>query len=333
MNQKMFNKEELENLLSDILVVHNTSKSNSGIVAHALVQAQIDEQYGHGLSRIPSYASQAKVGKVNGYALPKSSEVSHSAVRIDAENGFAYPAMKLAREELIQRTNKHSIAIATIHNSHHLGVAGYHVEKLSEHGLIGLLFSNSPKAMAPWGGTKGTFGTNPIAFSAPRKGNIPLVIDLSLSKVARGKVMVASKKGESIPDDWALDSEGNPTTDPHEALKGTMLPMGDAKGAALVLMVEILAAALSGSQFAYEASSLFDAEGPPPNLGHTLIAIDPHSLSGGTFSERLEVLLKEILSEANVRLPGERRLQARQRAERNGVAVPYELCKEIQWLD
>ena len=143
----------------------------------------------------------------------------------------------------------------------------------AEHGLIGLIFGNSPKAIAPWGGNRGVFGTNPIAFATPRKTEPPLVIDLSLSKVARGKVMTASESGDAIPEGWALDVEGRPTTDPKAALEGTMLPMGDAKGAALVLMVEILSAALTNANFGFEASSFFSPEGPPPGVGQLLLVL------------------------------------------------------------
>src|SRR5690606_19350669 len=117
----------------------------------------------------------------------------------------------------------------------------YHVERLAERGLAGFAFGNSPAAIAPWGGKTGVFGTNPIAFAAPRKDGPPLVVDLSLSRVARGKIMVASQTGEPIPEGWALDADGRPTTDPKAALAGTMVPIGEAKGAALALVVEILA--------------------------------------------------------------------------------------------
>ena len=151
--------------------------------------------------------------------------------------GLPIQPLDLAISELTTLAKETGIAAASIFRSHHFGQAGYHAERLAGNGLVALVFGNSPKAIAPWGGSKGIFGTNPIAFAAPRTNNPPLLIDLSLSKVARGKVMVAQQRGESIPDDWALDENGQPTTDPGAALQGTMLPMGGAKGAALVLMV------------------------------------------------------------------------------------------------
>jgi (2R)-3-sulfolactate dehydrogenase (NADP+) len=299
-------------------------------VARALVAAEADGQKGHGLSRLPSYAAQAASGKVDGHALPTLEQGAPAALRIDARNGFAFPALAMAVERLSPLAAETGIAAAAVHHSHHFGQAGYHVEQLAANGLIGLLFGNSPKAIAPWGGSEGVFGTNPIAFAAPRRSGPPLVIDLSLSKVARGKVMVAAKQGEPIPEGWALDKDGNPTMDAEAAMQGTMLPMGDAKGAALVLMVEILAAALTGARFGFEASSFFAAEGEPPAVGQFLVAIDPRVFSGDAFAERLETLIGAILEQQGTRLPGARRLALRAESARNGVVIPAALYDELK---
>jgi (2R)-3-sulfolactate dehydrogenase (NADP+) len=206
-----------------------------------------------------------------------------------------------------------------VRNSHHAGALGWHVERMAERGLVVVAFSNSPAGIAPWGGAKGVSGTNPIAFAAPRQGRPPLVIDTSLSKVARGKIMLAAQKGEAIPEDWALDAEGRPTTNPKAALAGTMVPMGDAKGAALVLMVEILAAVMTGGQFGFEASSFFTAEGPPPRIGQFFLVLDPIRVTGPDSLARLEVLLGAILEQPGTRLPGDRRLGLRERARAGGL--------------
>ena len=144
--------------------------------------------------------------------------------------------------------------------------------------------------------------------------------------------MVAAQRGESIPSDWALDANGSPTSNPQEALRGAMLPMGDAKGYALVLVVEILAAALTNSNFGFEASSFFDADGEPPGVGQFLIAIDPAAFSNGQFEQRMETLLSAIAKQTGVRLPGDRRLQLRQQAERDGIELDTELYQEISAL-
>ena len=333
MTDYVLSPADAQNLIVSILKRHETSTANALHVAKALVAAEMDGQRGHGLSRVPSYAAQSASGKVDGRAVPVVAGRKSGAVRIDAANGFAYPALDLAISELTTLTKETGTAAASVFRSHHFGQAGYHAERLAENGLVALVFGNSPKAIAPWGGSKGLFGTNPIAFAAPRSNSPPLLIDLSLSKVARGKVMVAQQKGEPIPEGWALDENGQSTTDPTAALKGTMLPMGEAKGAALVLMVEILAAGLSGAHFGYEATSFFTADGPSPGVGQLILAFDPESLSGGSFSSRLEELISEILTQDNVRLPGTRRIALRQKALHDGIRIPSDLFSELNALN
>ncbi|MDJ0881490.1 MAG: Ldh family oxidoreductase [Gammaproteobacteria bacterium] len=321
-----------EALVVDVLTHHNTHNENALSVAKAVVAAEIDGQKGHGLSRVPFYAAQSATGKVNGQIKPLIADNKNGAFRIDAGNGFAFPACDLALSKLLESTGDYGVSAASITRSHHFGQAGYHAERLAQNGLVALVFSNSPQAIAPWGGHKGLFGTNPIAFAAPRKDQIPLLIDMSLSKVARGKVMLAQQQGKRIPEGWALDENGQPTTDPDAALKGTMLPLGDAKGAALVLMVEILAAGLSGAHFGYEASSFFTADGAPPSVGQMMIAFDPEFFSGGSFSNRLDSLISTILLQENVRLPGSKREVLRENANQQGLSIPARLMNELHQL-
>ena len=319
----------LQALAEAILVAHDTSATNAEQVATALVAAESDGQHGHGVSRIPSYAAQAKSGKVDGHATPILKRAGTAAITIDAVHGFAYPALNLACDALCELVPKCGIAAAAITRSHHSGVAGHQVERLADQGLIGLCFCNTPQGIAPWGGNRGVFGTNPIAFAAPRPDSPPLVIDMSLSKVARGKINVAAQRSESIPEGWAVDCEGAPTTDPNAAMQGTLLPMGDAKGAQLVLMVEVLAAALTASNFGYEASSFFTGVGDPPGVGQFIVAIDPQPFSKGAFADRLEALLAEMLDQPGTRLPGAQRFTLRDAAERDGVNIPQTLYDEL----
>ncbi len=321
--------DEARLLAVDILVTHDTSPANAEAVARALVAAEIDGQRGHGLSRLPYYAAQSAVGKVKGHAEPSITHRRNGSIRVDAGYGFAFPAFELAVTELAETTPASGICAASIYNSHHFGQAGYHVEQLASKGLLAMVFGNSPKAIAPWGGSRGIFGTNPIAFAAPRREDPPLVVDLSLSKVARGKVIVANQRGESIPEGWALDESGNPTTNAEAALKGTMLPMGGAKGAALVLMVELLAAGLTGGHFGYQASSFLSAEGPPPAVGQFIITIDVAFFSDHSFLDRIEVLITEMLSEEGVRLPGAGKAGLRDQATQSGLAIAESLMQEL----
>ncbi len=321
--------QSLTALTEAILVAHDTSSANAAKVATALVAAEADGQKGHGASRIPSYAAQAKSGKVDGHATPTLTRAGSSALTIDAGYGFAYPALDLAFDALCELAPECGIAAAAITRSHHSGVAGYQVERLADKGLIGLCFCNTPQAIAPWGGNRSVFGTNPIAFAAPRPDSPPLVIDMSLSKVARGKINVAAQCNESIPEGWAVDRDGASTTDPEAAMQGSLLPMGDAKGAQLVLMVEVLAAALTASNFGFEASSFFEGAGDPPGVGQFMIAIDPQPFSNGAFAGRLEALLTAVLDQPGTRLPGAQRFIRRSEAERDGVDIPQALYHEL----
>ena len=309
-----------------------TSPKNAESVARALVAAEADGLKGHGLSRLPSYAAQAKVGKVDGFAQPAITRPRPGAILIDAGFGFAYPALDAAVDALPEATRTQGIAAAAIRRSHHAGAAGHPVERLAEAGLVALLFANTPSAIAPWGGKTGVFGTNPIAFACPLPGRAPIVVDLSLSKVARGNILAAKQKREPIPEGWAVDAEGRPTTDPQAALAGTMLPLGDAKGTALALMVELLAAGLTGANFAAEASSFLDAEGPPPGTGQLILALDPLAFGGEHSLARFGVLAAAIEDQPGARLPGARRLSARAKAQAEGLAVGEGLLKEIEAL-
>lgn len=312
--------DEARALIKDALRASGATEAQAGPTAAALVAAEAEGQVGHGFSRLEDYAAQVRTGKINPDAEITTTQLQPASILVNADCGFAYPAIEMAIATLIPNANEMGIAIAAIGNSHHCGALSLQVEKLADAGLIGLMFTNAPKAIAPWGSHQPVFGTNPIAFAVPRKDAPPLVIDLSLSKVARGKVMNAKKQGKAIPEGWALDAQGNPTTDAEAALGGTMVPIGDAKGSALALMVEILAAALTGSAFSYEAGSFFTADGVPPRVGQTLIAIRPNS--GGTgFADRLEELLGEIVALDGARLPGTRRLAAIEDAKSNGLSV------------
>jgi (2R)-3-sulfolactate dehydrogenase (NADP+) len=322
--------KEAEALVVSTLTRCRTDEANAKSVARALTGAEADGQKGHGLSRLPTYAAQAKAGKVDGFARPSFEWRRPAAAAIDAKHGFAYPAIDLALEALPKAARANGTAAAAITRSHHCGVMGHPVERLAGEGLLALMFANTPGAIAPWGGSKAVFGTNPIAFACPLPGKPPIVVDLSLSKVARGNILAAKQKGEKIPEGWALDAQGTPTTDAAAGLSGTMLPLGDAKGTALALMVELLAAGLTASNFAADASSFLDAKGAPPGTGQLLIVFDPAAFGGSL--DHFAALATSIEAQPGARLPGARRLAARDKAKRDGVAVTEALLAEIEAL-
>jgi (2R)-3-sulfolactate dehydrogenase (NADP+) len=294
--------------------------------AQALVLAEAQGQSGHGLSRVAQYATHLRNGRANGAALAQVLRRKGGALVIDAQEGLAFGACALAVREAIEAAREHGIAIAGVVRSHHCGVVVDHLRAVAAAGMVGLGFANSPAAMPAAGGKHPVFGTNPVAVIFPRAGAEPITIDMSLSEVARGKLMVAAKEGRAIPVGWALDADGQPTTDPQAGLAGSMLPLGAAsshKGAMLALVVELLVTALIGAQFGFEASSFFVDEGNRPGIGQAFVVIDPDALAGrASYLSRIEVLITEMLRDDGVRLPGARREALLRQAQIEGIEVP-----------
>lgn len=322
---------EAERLVGEAFARAGASSLQSSSTTRALVSAERDGQKGHGLSRVAAYAAQLRAGKVRGDAVPKAEERRAAALVVDAGHGFAYPAIDLVVEQLAPMAHRAGVAAGAVRRSHHCGQAGLHVERLAEAGLVAFLFANTPSAMAFWGGARPMLGTNPLAFAAPAPEGPPLVVDLALSVAARAKILAAKNAGAPIPPDWAFDAEGRATTDAAVALKGSLAPTGGAKGAALALMVEILAAALTGSSFGFEAASFLDAEDGPPDVGQFFLAVDPAAFGPG-FLARMSALLAAMAGEPGVRPPGSARLANRRKAEREGLDVSPAVLSELHML-
>ena len=302
--------------------------------AQALVLAEAQGLASHGLSRVSQYSAHLRNGRVNGAATPTLIKSKGAAAVVDAQEGLAFAACAFAVNEAVARAREFGISVVGVTNSHHCGAVIDHLRAAAEAGMVGLGFANSPSAMPAAGGKHPIFGTNPIAAIFPRRGDaLPLMIDLSLSEVARGKLMVAAKDGKAIPAGWALDAQGNSTTDPKAGLEGSMLPFGTGapagpgaasspKGAMLALVVELLVTALIGANFGFEASSFFVDEGNRPRIGQTFIVIDPDALAGREgFLDRVEVLVREMLVDDGVRLPGARREALLAKAKTEGLVI------------
>lgn len=321
---------DVEELACAALSASRTRPSNARSVARSIAAAEADGIRSHGLLRLPTYCEHAALGKVNGAAEPSVTRPATAAVCVDAREGFAHPAIEAGFAELVPAVQQHALAALAVTHSYNCGVVGHHVEALARLGLIALAFVNTPAALAAWGGKRPLFGTNPLAFAAPRARQSPLVIDQSASVVARGEVVLRASQEREIPLGWALDAQGEPTTDPAAALRGSMLPAGGYKGAGLALMVEILAGVLTGANLSFQASSFVDNAGGPPRTGQFFVAIDPDAFLGARFAPRLEQLLEAMEADPAVRLPGAKRLAARERAAAQGIRVPRALYERIQ---
>ena len=304
--------------------------------AQALTRAEAQGLVSHGLSRVPQYAMHLRNGRADGLALASVVRHKGAAVLVDAKQGLAFPACDLAISTAITTAQLLGVCFAGVTNSHHCGVLVDHLRAVSDAGMVGLAFANSPAAMPTAGGKHPIFGTNPVAAAFPRRNADPLMIDLSLSEVARGKLMVAARDGKPIPLGWALDSQGQPTTDASAGLAGSMLPLGavsSPKGSMLALIVELLVTAVVGAQFGFEASSFFVDEGNAPRIGQAFVVIDPGALAGtDVYYERMETLVSEMLIDDGVRLAGTRRSRLEKQAMESGLTIPDALKTQLDLL-
>ena len=323
---------ELTELAARALQNAGASHVMAAATARALVAAEAAGLAGHGLSRVALYAQHVREGRANGTAEPRIVHEKGATCLIDAQGGLAYLAMEVATREAMRRATEFGVAFCGVTHSHHCGAMDYHLAPLAAAGLVGIGFTNTPAAINAWGGREPLFGTNPIAAVFPRQDGLPLVIDLSLTEVARGKIMVAANEGRPIPAGWAFDRDGKPTTDARAALTGSMAAIGGAKGAMLALLVELLCVTLTGARFGLENDSFFEP-GDPASIGHALVAIDPAALGGaGVYFERIETLIAAMLADEGVRLPGDRRHKSAADARANGVEVPAALLKQLREL-
>src|SRR5437660_1963189 len=302
--------------------------------ARHLVAAEEQGLPTHGMSRVPFYCGMLRKGRADGTAAPRLIADRGAVCLLDNADGLPYVTAQWAIEELIQRARRSGIGFAGIRNSAHVGVLGIHLLPVAEAGLVGFAFTNSPAAIPAWGGTKALFGTNPVAAAFPRKGQNPIVVDLALTTVVRGRIMMSMRKGEAIPEGWALDRNGKPTTDPKEAIEhGSLFPIGGAKGAMLALMFELICASLTGAAIGAEADSFFSEQGNRPRIGQAFIVIDPSALAGTEkFSERVETIVAAMLADPEVRLPGARRFACEKTARSRGIEIPDELLAQIEKL-
>jgi (2R)-3-sulfolactate dehydrogenase (NADP+) len=332
MNQVTMTLGEIEALALAALVAAGASPEQAQPLALAVAGAEADGIASHGLAYVPTYCEHLRCGKVDGKAVPLLSKSKPALLVADAKSGFAHPAIDAGFKQLIPLAREMGIAALAIRNSYNCGVLGYHTERLAAAGLLGLGYTNAPASIAPAGGRKAVIGTNPFAIAAPDgKGGAAISIDQSASVIAKSEVMRRKRAGASIPEGWAFGPDGQPTTDPDIALKGTMAPSGGYKGFGAGLMVELLAAAASGALLAMDASPFSGTAGGPPRTGQFFIAIDVATSSGGAFGERVTRLVEAIAAQDGAHIPGSKRKAARAKSGA-GVAVSADLVKQIRDL-
>jgi (2R)-3-sulfolactate dehydrogenase (NADP+) len=324
---------EIEEMARRALIKAGAGHDAGASLAKAIAAAERDGIPSHGLAYLPTYCEHLACGKVVGSAVPKLGRDMPGVIVVDASSGFAHPAIDVGFAALVPLARTQGIAALAVRNSYNCGVLGYHTERLATEGLLGLGFTNAPASIAVSGGRKPVLGTNPWSIAVPDgEGGAPIVIDQSASVVAKSEVAKRAREGKPIPLGWALGPDGEPTTDPHTGLKGTMLPAGGYKGVGSALLVELMAACLTGATIGAKASPFSGTAGGPPKTGQCFIAIAPDSVSGGEFRRRISQLMGALTQEPSAHVPGERRREARRRAEREGIAVDPRIFEKASAL-
>jgi (2R)-3-sulfolactate dehydrogenase (NADP+) len=325
---------ELAALAEAALRASGASGNMARVTAKHLVAADAQGLATHGVARVPTYCGHLKSGRARGDAVPRVVNEKPAACLVDAGNGLGFEPCEFAVTQAKARASKHGVGFAGVTNSHHCGALGILLEPVAASGMVGFAFSNAPAAIMAWGGKRPLFGTNPVAAIFPQRSRPPLVIDMSLTQVTRGQIMLLAKDGKPIPEGWGMDKDGNPTTDAQKILVGgSLYAVGGLKGTMLALAVELLCCALTGAALSHEIGSIHVAEGAPMRMGQAFLAIDPTALAGSeVYFERLETLVATMLEDDGVRLPGDRRHGLAARAAKEGIEIPADLEKQLREL-
>ncbi|WP_299553935.1 Ldh family oxidoreductase [uncultured Tateyamaria sp.] len=302
-------RAEIERTVQAALMAHGAAAFPAAEVARAVAQAEAAGNRICGLYYLESYCQQLRTGRVKGDVVPVVTAQRPAAIQVDALMGFAQPAFAYGLAPALDAARQFGIASLAIGHAHTCTALGYFTEQIARAGLIGLGMTNASPIVAPPGGKTRMIGTNPIAFSVPDgQGDLAMQFDQSTTTVALGKITMAKAAGEAIPEGWALDADGAPTTDPEAALAGSLVSTGGYKGWGFGVMVELLTAGLTGGVLSRDVKPLKAAEGPPHDLGQFYILIDPST--SGVFSDRLAQFETFLAEDSAGRMPGQNRLLA-----------------------
>lgn len=320
-------------------IASGVAEDDAEWASFTLVEADLQGLGTHGVMRLAAYVDGVAMGKINAAPKARIHRTGPVTSVIDGDNGLGCVTAKMAAENAVDLARDAGLGAVTVKRGNHAGALSIYTEWAAGLGMIGMFCCNAYPSVPPWGGSRAYFGTNPIALAAPTNGPHPVSIDLATSVVARGNIIAAAKRGDAIPEGWAIDESGRPTTDAKAALSGAVLPMAGAKGYALALLVEILAGVLSGAKVGDKVGSMFGDSSEPPGTGFFYLAIHPDYFTGySPFLERIQILVDEIhqvpLAEGyeQVFVPGERRFLEKENRRKTGIPVPDETWEEFSAL-
>ena len=337
--QLLFSSEKLKSFSVEVSMKYGLSKDDAEIFVNNLIEANLTGVDTHGLTRLSIYLKRIKLGLINPHPLMTFEQKFPIAAVLNADNGLGQIAGEKAINKAIEMAKTFGIGSVAVKNSQHFGALGYYCKKAAESESICLAFTNAEPALPAWGSYEAFFGTNPIAMGVPVKDDMPIIIDLSTSIVARGKIISAAKQKMPIPEGWALDPEGNPTTDADKALAGSVLTMAGPKGYALAMMVDILSGVLSGSGYGKNVRSMYKDLKNPAQVGHFFLCINIEAfMPKEEFYERIKAMKNEIKHSQmrqgvdEIRMPGEKKAKTKTEKLKAGIQLGNDVLDELKTL-
>ena len=331
------NKNNLETILIKIFKKFGLKENHAKISSNALINAELVGAYGHGLSRLKMYCDRISKRVINPTPKIKIKNISSSISYVDADNSIGFVAADLAIKKAIKNAQKTGIGLVAVKKSGHYGLSGYYAEQAVKKNLITMIYTNAPPAVAPHGALKSLFGTNPICFGCPTGSKIPFILDTSISMINRGKIRVAARNNQKIPEGVALDKFGRPTVDAKKALQGVQLPIAGFRGSGLAWMVDILSGVLTGGNHAGRVKDPFDDFSGPQNIGHLFITFKTN-LFVKNFNSRIKDNIKRIKKLPKVKgikeimYPGENKHQRFKINSKKKINISKVVKKDLEIL-
>jgi delta1-piperideine-2-carboxylate reductase len=295
------------NLAKKVMLANGCDTANAEALADIICRAERDGSHSHGLFRVPGYVKALRSGKVDGKAKPTMKHLTPAVIQVDGHGCFAPLAQAVGLPALADATTQIGIAALSLVGVHHFAALWPETEYLADRGLVGIACTAYMPAVAPAGSKEALFGTNPLSFAWPRPGHNPVVYDMATASMAMGDVQIAARDGREVPLGTGLDKHGELTTDPAAIAKGVLLPFGGYKGSAIALMVELLAAGMTGEQFSFEAHQTDNKDGGPPRGGELVIGLSPMVIAGEGWQDHVEGFVQKMSAIEGVRMPGARR--------------------------
>jgi len=324
--------QALQRYVASLFAAHGVPQPDAERTAECLVEADLRGVASHGVGRVPIYTERLRRGLVKARPELALKPLTPVAAQLDADNGLGFVAATRAMDEAVERARQFGIGMVWIHGSNHFGMAASYLLQAVRAGYAAFVFTNASRAMPIWGGRTPFLGTSPFAFAAP--GGLsqpPVVLDMATSVVARGKIRRAAQKGEPIPAGWALDAQGNPTTDAAAGYEGLILPLGGPKGSGLSLMMEVLGGVMSGAAFGGEVRNQYSDFETPQDVGHCMLALQPGLAVGeGDYRRRMDELVARakacprLDAEQEILMPGEPEARIERERRLHGIPLPAE---------